>query len=275
MLNAPYGTASTYWEGYRTDGSSDYSGSYISAAHGWSAGPTATLTFYVLGIRPDADGGLGYDLIPHPGNLHHVEGQLTTPAGVITQSYDVVGNSFSERYSAPAGALRTVAVPTFGRDVVVLVDGHTVTPASTDANYAYVDAAAGEHTVATCPVNSCAVGGVGGSVPATLALTLGPAASFGAFAPGVDREYTASTSASVTSTAGDATLSVSDPGHLANGSFTLPEPLRVEFSNASWTQPVSNDPVTVTFRQHIGATDALRTGAYSRTLTFTLSTTNP
>ena len=27
------------------------------------------------------------------------------------------------------------------------------------------------------------------------------------------------------------------------------------------------------FKQHIGATDALRTGAYSKTLTFTLSTT--
>jgi hypothetical protein len=29
------------------------------------------------------------------------------------------------------------------------------------------------------------------------------------------------------------------------------------------------------FSQHIGATDALRTGTYSRTLTFTLSTTTP
>ena len=29
MLNAPYGTASTFWEGYKTDGCSDYSGSYI------------------------------------------------------------------------------------------------------------------------------------------------------------------------------------------------------------------------------------------------------
>ena len=44
---------------------------------------------------------------------------------------------------------------------------------------------------------------------------------------------------------------------------------------SAWTAPVSNDPVTITFRQHIGATDALRTGAYSKTLTFTLSTTTP
>ena len=38
--------------------------------------------------------------------------------------------------------------------------------------------------------------------------------------------------------------------------------------------PVSND-LTVTFKQHIGANDALRTGTYSKTLTFTLSTTTP
>ena len=51
--------------------------------------------------------------------------------------------------------------------------------------------------------------------------------------------------------------------------------LRVAFSKATWTAPVSNDPVTLTFRQHIGATQPLRTGAYSKTLTFTLSTTTP
>ena len=35
------------------------------------------------------------------------------------------------------------------------------------------------------------------------------------------------------------------------------------------------DPVTVGFRQAIGATDVLRAGTYSKTLTFTLSTTTP
>jgi hypothetical protein len=118
-------------------------------------------------------------------------------------------------------------------------------------------------------------GGAGGTVPATLSLTLGAPASFGAFTPGVANEYAASTTANVISTAGDAGLSVSDPGHLTNGAFSLPEALRVEFSKASWTGPVSNDPVAITFHQHIGANQPLRTGAYSKTLTFTLSTTNP
>jgi hypothetical protein len=116
---------------------------------------------------------------------------------------------------------------------------------------------------------------VGGSVPATLALTLGAPASFGACTPGIAKEYTAGTTATVTSSAADALLTVSDPGHLANGAFTLPEPLRVEFSKTTWNAPASNDAVAVTFKQLVKATDALRTGAYSKTLTFTLSTTTP
>jgi hypothetical protein len=51
--------------------------------------------------------------------------------------------------------------------------------------------------------------------------------------------------------------------------------VEISFSKASWTGPVSNDLVTVGFKQHIGANDALRTGTYSATVTFTLSTTTP
>ncbi len=43
----------------------------------------------------------------------------------------------------------------------------------------------------------------------------------------------------------------------------------------SYAGPVSNDTVTFGFRQNIAANDALRTGTYSKTLTFTLSTTTP
>jgi hypothetical protein len=128
---------------------------------------------------------------------------------------------------------------------------------------------------ALAAATGAADGTVGGTVPATLSLTLGTPASFGAFVPGIAAEYTASTTANVISTAGDASLTVSDPGHLTNGAFSLPQPLRVEFSKSTWTAPTSNESVTVTFKQAIGSTDALRTGAYSKTLTFTLSTTNP
>ena len=116
---------------------------------------------------------------------------------------------------------------------------------------------------------------VGAQVPATLALTLGAQPSFGPFVPGTAKEYTAATTANVVSTAGDGALTVSDPGHLANGTFTLPEPLRVDIAPNAWNAPVSNAAVTIGFKQLVKAADPLRSGTYSKTLTFTLSTTNP
>jgi len=117
-------------------------------------------------------------------------------------------------------------------------------------------------------------GSAGGTVPATLSLTLGAPASFGAFTAGVDKTYEATTTANVISTAGDATLTT-DGGTLSNGAFSLSEPLQIAFSKAAWSAPASNDPVTITFKQHIGAMQPLRTGAYSKTVTFTLATTTP
>jgi PBP1b-binding outer membrane lipoprotein LpoB len=122
-------------------------------------------------------------------------------------------------------------------------------------------------------------GSAGGTVSATLSLTLGAPAAFPPFVPGVAATYTASTTANVISTAGDATLSVSDaganPGHLVNGTFVLPQPLQGLGVVKSWDAPTSNEVVPVEFKQAIGATDALRTGTYGKTLTFTLSTTTP
>jgi hypothetical protein len=144
-----------------------------------------------------------------------------------------------------------------------------------------VDGAGNESTeTVTYLVNSTDVeGGAGATVPATLSLTLGAPVTFGAFVPGLERTYTASTTANVISTAGDATLSVADtganPGHLVNGAFALPQPLQGLGVVKTYDGPVSNDQATVTFTQAIGASDALRTGTYSKTLTFTLSTTNP
>ena len=43
----------------------------------------------------------------------------------------------------------------------------------------------------------------------------------------------------------------------------------------TYSAPISNDAVTLGFRQHVDANDALRTGTYAKTLTFTLSTTTP
>ena len=195
-----------------------------------------------------------------------------TAARVVGDRVEITVSAATTQPATPTG---TVTLSTGA--TVPLVDG-TATVALRDlagaggVTAAYSGDALYNASTATLPV---AGGTVSGSVPATLSLTLGAPASFGAFTPGVTRDYTAATAANVISTAGDATLSVSDPGHLTNGAFALPQPLAVELSRSSWTAPVSNDPVTITFRQRVNATDALRTGAYSKTLTFTLTTTNP
>jgi hypothetical protein len=90
----------------------------------------------------------------------------------------------------------------------------------------------------------------------------------------VTKDYSASTTATVTSTAGDAALTT-DGGTLANGAFVLRTPLAVSFSKAAWSGPTSNEGLAIDFKQHIDAGEALRTGTYSKTLTFTLSTTSP
>jgi X-Pro dipeptidyl-peptidase len=191
--------------------------------------------------------------------------------------------------TAPAGAASTVVaypLPTAtdnedpSPDVVctpasgsVFVVGQTqVTCTATDAQ--------GNTSTKTFTVTVNGAQGAGGTVGATLALTLGAPAQFGAFTPGVARAYTATTSASVISTAGDAALTITDPssnatGHLVNGAFALPQPLQGLGTVKTWTGPTSNELVPITFTQQINANDALRTGTYSKTLTFTLSTTNP
>ncbi|HWK27365.1 MAG TPA: DUF3616 domain-containing protein [Solirubrobacter sp.] len=135
-------------------------------------------------------------------------------------------------------------------------------------------------TLAAPPTETSATGTVAGTVPPQLALTLGGPAVFAPFVAGVSRTYTAQTTANVVSTAGDAALTVADAspnasGHLVNGTFALPQPLGGLGVVKTYAAPVANDLVPVTFTQTIGAGDALRTGAYAKSLTFTLSTTTP
>jgi hypothetical protein len=139
---------------------------------------------------------------------------------------------------------------------------------------------------------------VRGQVPTTLSLSVDGPAYFGAFTPGVEMDYFASTAATISTSTGDATLSVSDktgnsPGHLVKGDVALAEPLEARARNAAnpstafatvsetpvtlltYSGPVSNDQVSLEFQQSIAATEVLRSGGYAKTLTFTLSTTQP
>ena len=139
-------------------------------------------------------------------------------------------------------------------------------------------------------------GTVTGTVPPTLGLTISSAtSSFGSFIPGVGADYTTSVALGVTHSTGGATLTVQDPsavatGHLVNGDLALVSPLSARAGASPFAPigssaaplglqtfgaPVSNAPVAVTFKQPIGETEPLRTGSYSKTVLFTLSSTTP
>jgi hypothetical protein len=201
-------------------------------------------------------------------------------------------NALLENCAAPA--IPTTAAP--GSALARIPNGR-----DTDSNCS-------DFAVTTAPspraANILAVSGTtgpGATVPSVLSLTLGTPASFGALSPGVTKDYTASMTANVLSTAGDAALSVTDTsatatGHLVNGTYSLASPLQAAASSPAgvgsafaplsavagapltlltYSAAVSNDPVTLSFQQHVAATDPLRAGSYTKTLTFTLSTTTP
>lgn len=145
---------------------------------------------------------------------------------------------------------------------------------------------------------NCA-GSTGGSNELSLSLAAGTT-SLGSFTPGVTQTYAASTGATVTSTAQTAMLTVADTssvatGHLVNGTFVLAQPLQIDATDLnqtaatfapvgsaadptlllSYNAPVADDQVTIGLQQLVNATDPLLTGTYSKSLTFTLSTTSP
>src|SRR3954454_708992 len=80
--------------------------------------------------------------------------------------------------------------------------GHAITVAVTGSKLGYDTTTVTSDPVTVTPKTTSASGQVGGTVGATLSLTLGPAAAFGPFTAGVAKEYLASTTATVISTAG-------------------------------------------------------------------------
>ena len=132
-------------------------------------------------------------------------------------------------------------------------------------------------------------------MPATLVGPLGGAASFGTFVPAWPATTWPTTTAVVDQHGRRRELTVSDrsttnTGKLVNGTYALAQPLQVRAGTAAFAplggsasptplltfdEPVSGASVPLELKQSIGASDGLRTGQYSKTLTFTLSTTTP
>ena len=236
-------------------------------------------------------------------------GTIVDPVGPTVVPYGET--IFPVVVAADDFGVKAVALTANGAPVTTL--GHTPyeftwTPAYGDIGdvvtlAATITDSSGQTSVVSTEVKVPAIttdtpGTVTGTVPPTLALSVGAPASFGAFTPGIAKTYTANTTATVISTAGEAVLSVVDPsatapGHLVNTTFVLPSALQARARNAAntgtafntvsgsplnllaWSAPISNDAITLEFAQPVAGNDALRTGTYAKTLTFTLSTTTP
>ena len=272
--------ATTPWEEWT------YASGMETHDHAMFAGVNASLYTQLAGITPASPGYGEIDIAPQvPPGLNHVAASIDTARGTVASEWTRTPESFRLDVRVPANATATVHVPVGTGEIA------TPPPGAQRVGADVFAVGSGAWTFAVQPGAAVDVPAtVGGTVPATLSLTLGAAAGFGAFTPGVDRDYTASTTATVTSTAGDAALSVADPagtGRLVNGAYALAQPLRVRAGEAAFAPvdrpttlltyagPVSNDAVAIGFRQTIASTDPLRTGTYAKTLTFTLATTAP
>ena len=208
----------------------------------------------------------------------------TYPGAVALSTPDTSSTSFE----VPANSVVPVnAVP--GQTIHLILE---VTDNGTPAMKSY------QRVIVT--VSARTVGAVNGAVTPTLSLALSGTPALGTFVAGTAATYTGTSTATVTSTAGDAILTAGDaspiaPGRLINGTAALAAPLQMRAASAggvggaltplgslsnpttllSYGMPVTRDAITVTYSQAIGQTEALRSGAYTKAVTFTLSTTTP
>jgi alpha-L-rhamnosidase len=117
----------TFWENYLPDGT-PADGS-ISLSHGWSSGPTPTLTGYVLGVQAVDPGYRSFTVAPHFGSLNWAKGTVPTPYGPISVAWTRHGPGYTLTVQAPPGTTATIEVGG-GRTATVHGTARTVTAAA-------------------------------------------------------------------------------------------------------------------------------------------------
>ena len=287
------------WDGIRPDGSLQDAG--MNSFNHYGLGSIGDWLYdEVGGLAPAAPGYKRLRVQPSTGTLDSAGSAVETSYGHAETKWsrDAVGRLTID-VTVPVNTRADVHVPiSDGQQVLEggkpAAEQPGVTYKGTSDGVAVFEVGSGSYRFLAAEVVATSENAdVSATVPATLALALS-SAQLGTLQPGVARDYTADLTGTVTSTAGDATLSVHDPsanspGHLVNGSHTLPQALQAKGTGAfapiagasnptrllSYDAPVANAPVTIGLKQSIAADDALRTGTYAKTLVFTLSTTAP
>ncbi|KAL3465890.1 pectin lyase fold/virulence factor [Aspergillus heterothallicus] len=120
-LAHPNGTQSTVPEGFLVDGSWTYRGDrgyrndprYMSHAHGWSSGPTSTLTEYAVGLRVTEPRGQVWSLMPAGylvQGLESAQAGFTTGLGRFQAGYEVGRGRVKITWDTPKGTKGWVEV---------------------------------------------------------------------------------------------------------------------------------------------------------------------
>lgn len=158
--------------------------------------------------------------------------------------------------------------------------------------------------VAAAALGTAAVAAPAASADPSFSVSVGSPPALGPFVPGESADYSTTAVATVLSSAATAVLTIQDvgaggtPGTLLNAAAgaSLPQPLQVSAASTAagatgtpfgplssavrtlvtYDAPVMTpDNVAIGFRQHIAATDPLRSGTYATSLLVTLATTVP
>jgi hypothetical protein len=228
-------------------------------------------------------------LVPNAGTppVHSLPWPPNAPSGVAVTQYQVNG-------VGPGGS--STAWFTYTGPFTLSAGGAEVVTYRSVDNAGNVEAT---HTL-TLNINPQVSQTYAGSVASQIGISFGGPPTLGnwTFLAGQAGTYSASTTATITTTATSTALTVADtstnaPGHLVNGTYSLPQALQMDATDAAhstgtfqslgastttlltYTAPASSDAVTINAQQLIAATDPLHTGTYSKTFVFTVSVLTP
>lgn len=130
-----------YYRGYSNDPT------YTSHAHGWSAGPTSALTYYILGLTVTSPKGQTWAVAPRVGGgLPSAEGGFETPLGWYGVKWTLTGNTLSINLSTPTATSGLFRVP-LGWGGILTVDGRSANPAGQVEEGQKVQITGGTHTL--------------------------------------------------------------------------------------------------------------------------------
>lgn len=119
-LNNPNGTQSTVPEGYLANGTWGYRGdrgyrfdpTYVSHSHGWSSGPTSTMTEYLVGLKVTEPMGRKWELKPSAfGEVGSAQAGFTTGLGKFSAKFEIKNGVARVEWDTPVGTVGYVQLP--------------------------------------------------------------------------------------------------------------------------------------------------------------------